>query len=92
MSRTAPATSISGMTTILSYTGCGPGCGGGPGWWILVPIAFWLLAIAAVVSWRRRWGGRPGAESALGEAFARGEITEAEYRSRLAVLRETARR
>jgi putative membrane protein len=76
-------------TTILGYAA--PSAGwhhGGPGRWVLIPITFWLLVIVgAILLWRRRpW---PGPESALGEAFGRGEISEQEYRSRLAVLRET---
>jgi putative membrane protein len=65
---------------------------GGPGLWILVPIAFWLAVIVVAVVWWRRRPAAPGPEATLGEAFARGEITEEEYRARLAVLRETAPR
>jgi putative membrane protein len=80
---------IGAMTTLLAAH-CGPG--GGPGWWILFPIAFWILIFAAIVTWRRRWsppwaGG--SAESTLAETYARGDIDEAAYRARLAVLRET---
>lgn len=67
----------------------GPGWGPGP-WFVLVPIAFWVTVIVLVLLTRRRWRGRHG-ESTLRDVFARGEITEAEYRSRLAVLRETRR-
>jgi putative membrane protein len=65
------------------------GWGNGPGWWILIPITFWVLVITAAVIWWRRRPASPGPESALGEAFARGQMSEEEYRSRLAVLRET---
>ncbi len=66
----------------------------GPGWWILIPIV-WFLFFVAIVSffvfnarrWRGRWGSQAG-EARLGERFAAGEIDEAEYRQRLAVLRE----
>ncbi len=63
--------------------------GGGPGpWFLLFPLLFWTtLVVVFVVFGRRRWRGRSG-ESTLADVFARGEITEAEYRTRLAVLRE----
>ena len=80
---------IDRMTAFLASAAHPDGWGNGPGLWILVPVTFWLLvAVAAVVWWRRR-PPAPGPESALGEAFACGEITEDKYRSRLAVLRET---
>ncbi|KUP97285.1 SHOCT domain-containing protein [Thermobifida cellulosilytica] len=62
-------------------------------------ILFWLLLIAAIVALFRsvargerfrggRSAARPsGAEQALAERFARGEIDEEEYRHRLGVLR-----
>jgi len=65
----------------------------GPGpWWPIFPI-FWLLAILTVaflVTRRGRncgYGSRTGV-SRLSERYAAGEINEAEYRERLAVLRE----
>ena len=67
----------------------GPGWGPGP-WFLLFPLTFWVLVILGVLFARRRFRGRPG-ESVLADHFARGEITEAEYRARLAVLRETRR-
>jgi putative membrane protein len=75
------------------------GAGGGPGWWIVFPI-LWFLLIATVVfliARRARRHGPPWARAgsggidALGERYARGEIDEAEYRHRLAVLREDRR-
>jgi putative membrane protein len=65
------------------------------GWflWPLIPLAwftfFFLIFVFLVRSRRRRWwdGTRSG-ESVLAERFARGEIDEAEYRGRRAVLRE----
>lgn len=80
----------------------GPGWRGGPGWdgppWFgIVGGVLWLLFWAAVVTagillFRRFLRTRPtvadAAVSALGERFARGEVTEEEYRQRLAVLRE----
>lgn len=80
----------------------GPGWQGGPGWdgppWFaIVGGTLWLLFWAAVITAgivlvRRYLRTRPTANdavvSALGERFARGEVTEDEYRQRLAVLRE----
>lgn len=65
--------------------------GGGP-WFLLFPL-FWLAVIVTVAFLfrRRRWGhwhGGGSGESVLGERYARGEITEEEYRRRIAVLRE----
>ncbi|TDH23895.1 SHOCT domain-containing protein [Mycobacteroides franklinii] len=56
----------------------------------MFPILFWTLVIVAIVSARRRWIGRQG-EGTLRDVYARGEITEAEYRDRLTVLRSTRR-
>jgi putative membrane protein len=65
-----------------------------PGWWLFFPL-FWVGVWVVLVAffWRRRRGwwagqGRMPAEAVLGERYARGEITDAEYRERLAVLRE----
>lgn len=65
----------------------------GPGpWWPIFPI-FWLLAFLTVVflvTRRARHCG-PGTRngvSRLSERYAAGEIDEAEYRERLAVLKE----
>jgi putative membrane protein len=73
---------------------CGHVWGGGP-WFLLFPLV-WIAVIAGVVFLvrRRRWGGdwRGGsAETVLGERYARGEITEEEYRQRLTVLRGRSR-
>ncbi len=65
----------------------GPG-----GWWPIFPI-FWLLiflTVAFFVSRRARHCG-PGRRTGvarLSERYATGEIDEAEYRERLAVLKE----
>jgi putative membrane protein len=56
---------------------------------------FLLWGVVAFFFWRRRgWRGVPGAsgEAVLGERYARGEITEDEYRERLRVLKESGRR
>ncbi|WP_298460990.1 SHOCT domain-containing protein [uncultured Cellulomonas sp.] len=77
--------------------------GGGPGWWVVFPILWFLLVATVVVVVARRWrrapwgagaagagSGRTGsARAVLSERFARGEIDEAEYRTRLEVLLAT---
>jgi len=78
------------LTTLAAHPGWGPG--GGPGWWIVFPILWFLLfaTVVFLIARRARRGfGRPHASgvSVLGERYARGEIDEAEYRQRLAVLR-----
>ncbi|MDV3124061.1 SHOCT domain-containing protein [Mycobacterium sp. 21AC1] len=59
-------------------------------WFVLIPITFWTLVIVGVVYLVRRFRGRQG-ERTLRDAYAKGEVNEAEYRARLAVLRETRR-
>jgi putative membrane protein len=58
-------------------------------WFPLFPLLFLSLWIAAFVFIGRRWRHAHGhsGESVLGERYARGEIDEAEYRERRAVLR-----
>jgi putative membrane protein len=61
------------------------------GWWPGFGL-LWIVLIWGTVSfffWRRRWWGGPRAsgEAVLGERYARGEITEEEYRERLSVLK-----
>jgi putative membrane protein len=66
----------------------------GPGaWWPAVPL-LWLAVIAIAVTaaflLMRRTVNRPGspvAEAKLADRYATGDITEDEYRERLAVLR-----
>ncbi|WP_063022209.1 SHOCT domain-containing protein [Nocardia niwae] len=59
-----------------------------PFFWIL-PLLFWLTAVTVlVVLVRRRFIGHASGVGALRTAYARGEITEEQYRSRLAVLSE----
>lgn len=76
------------QTTLLAHSAWG--------WWGIIPLA-WVVLIALFWTfgwhgpWRRRVGGwheARSSEAVLGERYARGEIDEQEYRSRLAVLRE----
>ena len=59
----------------------------GAGPWFLVFPLLWLTLVAGVVflvvSRRERWHRRSG-EVTLGELYARGEITEQEYRRLMA--------
>ena len=59
-------------------------------WFLLIPLTFWTVVIVGIVYVVRRWRGRQG-ERTLRDAYAKGEVNEAEYRERLAVLRETRR-
>ncbi|WP_040864543.1 hypothetical protein [Nocardia exalbida] len=61
-----------------------------PFFWIF-PLLFWPTVVAVLVFARRRFIGRASGIGALRTAFARGEITEEQYRSRLAVLSEPRR-
>jgi putative membrane protein len=69
----------------------GPWDGGGPGWWLVFPILFWVLVLSAVGYgiYRRSPGraARAAAERVLTERYARGEIGEDELKQRRAVLR-----
>ena len=68
--------------------------GHGPGpWWPIVPLLFWATFAVAIVFWMRRRGWQRGssAEDVIAERYARGEVSESEYRERLAVLRERGR-
>ncbi len=67
--------------------------GGGFGWFGVFRLVFWVVVIAGVFFLLRR---RPEAkdserdgESVLAERYAKGEISEEEYRQRLSVLRES---
>jgi putative membrane protein len=70
------------------------GHAGGPGPWFLVFPLVWLMIVGGVVflllSRRHRWAARSG-EAALGERYARGEISEEEFRKRQSVLRQRSR-
>ncbi len=90
------------ITTTLATLSAHPGMwdGGRPGWWFIFPLLWFGLFVTALVLFvrrRRHWAatGAPWARAAgpnpvaiLGERYARGEIDENEYRTRLAVLRE----
>jgi putative membrane protein len=66
------------------------GHGWGPGPWALLFPLFWLAVIVGVVFlFRRRrehWHTHSG-ETVLAERYARGEITEEEYKKRASVLK-----
>lgn len=61
-----------------------------PFFWIF-PLLFWITIIVLAVLLTRTRFRRDSGVGALRDVFARGEITEAQYRERLAVLRETRR-
>ncbi|CAM3203871.1 SHOCT domain-containing protein [Stackebrandtia soli] len=64
----------------------GPGFGGGP-WFLLIPL-FWIAVFVTVgIVFKRRFRNH-GAVGVLRERFARGEVSEEEYRERLEVLRK----
>jgi putative membrane protein len=60
-----------------------------PGFGLLWIVLFWGFAVFFFRR-RRGWWGAPRAsgEAVLGERYARGEITEDEYRERLRVLKD----
>ncbi|MBF6332774.1 SHOCT domain-containing protein [Nocardia transvalensis] len=60
-----------------------------PFFWI-IPILFWLTVIALFVF--RRGFGRDNGIGTLRSAYARGEISEEDYLTRLDVLRRSRRR
>jgi putative membrane protein len=64
---------------------------GGPGWWLVFPILFWVLVLTAVgyAIFRRTpaRSARATAERLLAERYARGEIGADELRERRNVLR-----
>ncbi|MDG4824102.1 SHOCT domain-containing protein [Asanoa sp. WMMD1127] len=70
----------------------GPWNHGGPGWWIVFPIVFWVLVVSVIgyFIWNRspRRSARHAAEQTLAERYARGEIDEHELRERRANLRD----
>lgn len=64
---------------------------GGPGWWLVFPILFWVLvlSLAGYLVYRRspRQSARTAAERTLAERYARGEIDMEELRQRRTALR-----
>lgn len=63
-------------------------------WFPLLPLLFFALWVAVIVMVARRWRHphHHSGESVLAERYARGEIDEAEYRERRAVLRHKSSR
>jgi putative membrane protein len=59
-------------------------------WFLVARLVFLTLVIVAVWLIVRYWRGNQGLRT-LRDAYAKGEVNEAEYRERLAVLRETRR-
>ncbi|HEX6077005.1 MAG TPA: SHOCT domain-containing protein [Micromonosporaceae bacterium] len=70
------------------------GYSGGPGWWLVFPILFWVLVLSGIgyLVYRRSPGrvARDSAERTLADRYARGEISEDELRQRRTVLRGKA--
>ena len=77
--------------------------GHGMGWWGYLEMAiamavFWVLVIGCLAALVKYLFGRPSthesfsAAEVLAARFAHGDITEVEYRDRLAVLRDAAGR
>ena len=67
---------------------------GDPGPWILLVPLFWVAVLGTLVYLAGRAGAfRRGAsaEAVLAERYARGEITEDEFRAARTVLRERGR-
>lgn len=70
---------------------------GGPGWWFIFPLLWFLLVATVVFVFVRRgraryWHyGQFAGEQKLAERYAAGEIDEEEYQRRLAVLRQGQR-
>lgn len=79
------------MITTMAATWTDGHWHGGPGPWVAVWGLFWVgLVTAFVVLWLTRWrhhGATSGGRRLLAERYARGEIDDAEYESRLRVLR-----
>jgi putative membrane protein len=67
---------------------------GGPGWWLVFPVLFWVLVLSAAgyIAYRMspRRSARSTAERTLAERFARGEIDAHELRERRSALRGRA--
>lgn len=63
---------------------------GGP-WFPLIPLLFLAFWVTVLVIVGRHWrvSSRRSGEAVLAERYARGEITEEEFRERRQVLRRT---
>jgi putative membrane protein len=59
-------------------------------WFLLFPLTFWTIVIVGAILLARYQRGRKGVRT-LRDSYAKGEMTETEYRERLAVLRDTRR-
>ena len=79
------------LTTLLAVQPGGPWHGGGPGWWLVFPVLFWMLVISVagylIYRGSPRRSARSAAERTLADRFARGEIDAEELRQRRGVLR-----
>lgn len=69
--------------------------GWGYGFGFIFPLLFWVLIIGAIFffgrrrhAWHHDWHGYQSGESVLAERYAKGEISEEEYRQRKSVLQE----
>lgn len=93
MNLSEAVTELVHATPVLAEPWGHHGPGGGPGWWIVFPIAWFLLlaggVTAVVVTTRRRHrlAGRRAGEARLAERYAAGDIDEEEYRHRMSGLR-----
>lgn len=78
------------VAQMVAYAGDGPWHSGGPGWWIVFPIAFWVLVLSVggylIYRGSSRQSAKRAAERTLAERYARGEIGEEELRQRRAAL------
>jgi putative membrane protein len=76
------------------WDGNGPWDGGGPGWWLILPILFWVLVLSVlgylIYRGSPAQSARSAAERTLAERYARGEIDEDELKQRRGVLRDKA--
>jgi putative membrane protein len=77
-------------TTFLAEEGERWGRHGFHPWFLVARLVFLVLVIAAVWLFLRARRDLHGIRT-LRDAYAKGEVNEAEYRERLAVLRETRR-
>jgi putative membrane protein len=59
-------------------------------WFLLARLVFLILVIGGIWLIVRTWRGNHGVRT-LRDAYAKGEVNEAEYRERLAVLKATRR-